>query len=109
MIIKISEPNQLLEDFITEPIYVKGYCWNRKFDGWTVIYRCEDGTLRFDYRGVSYPVTGFLPNKWMDELCSCYNNGFYINRKIEHNEKPTKCKGCDFRFCMGEVYCPRNN
>ena len=36
-----DEIEQWLLPYINRPVYVKGYCWNRKFDGWTVIYEGE--------------------------------------------------------------------
>lgn len=33
-----EEIEQWLIPYIDRPVYVKGYCWSREFDGWTVIY-----------------------------------------------------------------------
>ena len=63
-----------LENYVGKPVYVKGVCWNRSFDGWTVIYRRESGDLWFDYRGGNYPVNGFLPNEFT--IGSSKNNCF---------------------------------
>lgn len=77
MICNRSENVDLLIDYICKPVYIKGYCWNRVFDNWTVIYRREDGNLAFDYRGASYPVAGFLPSRFTMSTSSTYNNAFY--------------------------------
>ncbi len=66
-----------IEKYVALPVYIKGHCWNRTFDGWTVIYRHESGSLMFDYRGASYPVKGFLPNEFTMSCSSTYNNAFY--------------------------------
>lgn len=63
-----------LENYVGKPVYVKGVCWNRSFDGWSVIYRRESGDLWFDYRGGNYPVNGFLPNEFT--IGSSKNNCF---------------------------------
>ena len=60
---------------IDKPVYVKGYCWNKRFDGWTVLY--NDNGLMFDYRGKTYPVLGFLPSKFTMNTSPTYNNVFY--------------------------------
>ena len=77
MICNKSENIDLLTHYICKPVYIKGYCWNRVFDGWTVIYRREDGNLAFDYRGASYSVEGFLPSRFTMSTSSTYNNAFY--------------------------------
>lgn len=77
MICNKSEEIDLLINYICKPVYIKGYCWNRVFDGWTVIYRREDGNLAFDYRGASYSVKGFLPSRFTMSTSSTYNNAFY--------------------------------
>ena len=59
-----------LVSWIDKPVYVKGYCWAKEFDGWTVLYLDEKKerdwlghlNLWFDYRGKKYPVYGFLPS-----------------------------------------------
>ena len=66
-----------IEKYVGFPVYAKGYCWNRTFDGWTVIYRYEGGNLMFDYRGASYSVDGFLLSKYELPCSSKYNNAFY--------------------------------
>ena len=66
-----------IEKYVGFPVYAKGYCWNRTFDGWTVIYRYESGNLMFDYRGASYSADGFLPSKYELPCSSKYNNAFY--------------------------------
>lgn len=85
----MSKKLNKLEDilpFIDKPIYVKGYCWSRSFDGWTVIYKDKNGVLNFDYRGISYSVVGFLPNQYTSRLSSNYNNGFYENNNTEEED-----------------------
>ena len=66
-----------IEKYVALPVYIKGHCWNRTFDGWTVIYRHESGNLMFDYRGASYSVKGFLPSEFTMSCSSTYNNSFY--------------------------------
>lgn len=76
MICNRSEDISLLIPYIDKPVYIKGYCWNKSFDGWVVIYKEKDRLL-FDYRGEQYPVFGFLPSRhtmWTD---SSYNNAIY--------------------------------
>lgn len=78
-----EEVEQSLTQYINRPVYVKGYCWNKEFDGWTVIY--DDGrkpwfgerNLLFDYRGKTYPTYGFLPSRHTMTTDSSYNNAFY--------------------------------
>lgn len=77
-----DEIEQWLVPYINRPVYVKGYCWNRSFDGWTVIYEGEKNNLvgrnlLFDYRGKTYPVYGFLPSRYTMSTDSSYNNAFY--------------------------------
>ena len=77
-----DEIEQWLLPYINRPVYVKGYCWNRKFDGWTVIYEEEKSNLvgrnlLFDYRGKTYPVYGFLPSRYTISTNSSYDNAFY--------------------------------
>ena len=77
-----DEIEQWLLPYINRPVYVKGYCWNRKFDGWTVIYEGEKSNLvgrnlLFDYRGKTYPVYGFLPSRYTTSTDSSYDNAFY--------------------------------
>ena len=77
---KREEIKQWLIPYIDRPVYIKGYCWGKEFDGWTVIY--DDGRLLFDYRGKTYPVYGFLPSRFTLWTDSTYNNAFY---EPEHN------------------------
>ena len=77
-----DEIEQWLLPYINRPVYVKGYCWNRKFDGWTVIYEGEKSNLvvrnlLFDYRGKTYPVYGFLPSRYTMSTDLSYYNAFY--------------------------------
>lgn len=83
MICNRNEEIDSLIHYIGEPVYIKGYCWGRAFDGWTVIYRRYDGNLAFDYRGASYSVNGFLPNGLVTNTSSTYNNAFY-NEQINN-------------------------
>lgn len=82
MICNRSEDIDLLVPYIGKPVYVKGYCWGKSFDGWTVIYDAGASWLHsksfmFDYRGQSYPVLGFLPSKYTMRGTSSYNNAIY--------------------------------
>lgn len=78
-----EEIEQWLIPYIDRPVYVKGYCWCKEFDGWTVIY--DDGretisgrrNLLFDYRGKTYSAYGFLPSRYTMSTYSSYNNAFY--------------------------------
>lgn len=78
-----EEIEERLISYINKPVYVKGYCWGRKFDGWTVIY--DDGTetfsgkrmVKFDYSGKSYTANGFLPSRFTLGTDSSYGNAFY--------------------------------
>lgn len=77
-----EEVEQWLIPYINRPVYVRWYCWSRKFDGWTVIYddgktRFHDRNLMFDYRGESYSVYGFLPSRYTMSTSPLYNNAFY--------------------------------
>lgn len=73
-----EEIEQCLIPYINKPIYIKGYCWNKPFDGWTVIYdKFLEKELLFDYRGKTYPVSGFLPSRYTMSTDSSYNNAFY--------------------------------
>lgn len=75
MICDKKENIDFLFPYIDKPVYVKGYCWNKRFDGWAVLY--NDNGLMFDYRGKTYPVLGFLPSKFTMNTSSTYNNAFY--------------------------------
>lgn len=82
MICNRVEDIDSLISYIDKPVYVKGYCWSKSFDGWVVIYDggktwLHDRTLMFDYKGKSYPVCGFLPNRHTLRTDSSYNNAFY--------------------------------
>lgn len=77
-----DEIEQWLIPYINRPVYVKGYCWNRSFGGWTVIYEGEKSNLvginlLFDYRGKTYSVYGFLPSRYAISTDLSYNNAFY--------------------------------
>lgn len=83
MICSRNKDINLLTPYINKPVYIKGYCWSKSFDGWVVIY--DDGrkpwhgerNLLFDYRGETYTVYGFLPGIYATDLSSTYNNAFY--------------------------------
>ena len=82
MICNRSEDIDLLIPYINKPVYIKGYCWNKRFDGWVVIYEGKKmlrsvSNLCFDYRGESHPVFGFLPSRFTMCTSSTYNNAFY--------------------------------
>lgn len=83
MICNRSEELDSLIPFINCPVYIKGYCWGRTFDGWVVIYDAGGETIRggknlyFDYRGKSYPIVGFLPNRHTMWTSSTYDNAIY--------------------------------
>lgn len=74
MICNINEDIGLLVPYINKPVYIKGCCWGKKFDGWAIIHyndkeikSCKN--LLFDYRGNTYSVYGFLPSRftmWTD-------------------------------------------
>ena len=82
MICNRSEDIDSLVPYINKPVYIKGYCWNKAFDGWAVIYDdgvtwLRDKNLVFDYRGRTYSVFGFLPSKYTMWTDSSYNNAIY--------------------------------
>ena len=82
MICNRSEDRDLLIPYINKPVYIKGYCWNKSFDGWVVIYEGDESrligrNLVFDYRGKQYSVFGFLPSRFTMCTDSSYNNAFY--------------------------------
>ena len=81
MICNRSENLDLLFPYIDKPVYVKGFCWNRSFNGWTVIYNNGDG-LVFDYRGKTYSVFGFLPSRFTMWHDSKYENAIYKNSSL---------------------------
>lgn len=81
-----SEDIDLIIPYINKPVYIKGYCWGRRFNGWAVIYERNKATqssiidymnLVFDYHGSTYPVYGFLPNRYTMRIDSSYNNAIY--------------------------------
>lgn len=65
-----------LTPYIDKPVYVKGYCWGRKFDDWVVLYM-DGERMSFDYRGNTYPVWGFLPSRFTMDTDSSINNVIY--------------------------------
>lgn len=71
-----NENIDVLIPYIDKPVYVKGFCWNKSFDGWTVIYNGSTG-LMFDYRGKTYSVYGFLPSRFTMWCDSTYENAIY--------------------------------
>ena len=84
MICNRSEDRDLLLPYIDKPVYIKGYCYGRKFDGWTVLYEGKESRLIgrnicFDYKGGHYSVYGFLPSKYTMCTSSTYNNAIYKN------------------------------
>ena len=78
MICNRTENIDALIPYIDKPVYIKGFCWNRSFDGWTVIYNDGSG-LMFDYRGKTYSVCGFLPSRFTMWCDSTYENAIYKN------------------------------
>ena len=78
MICNRAENIDALIPYIDRPVYVKGFCWNRIFNGWTVIYNDGSG-LMFDYRGKTYSVCGFLPSRFTMWCDSTYENAIYKN------------------------------
>ena len=78
-----SENIDTLIPYIGKPVYVKGFCWNREFDGWVVLYDggtnwLRDVNLVFDYRGKTYSVFGFLPSRFSLQVPSSSNrNAIY--------------------------------
>lgn len=78
MICNRTENIDALIPYIDKPVYVKGFCWNRSFNGWTVIYNDGSG-LMFDYRGKKYSVCGFLPSRFTMRCDSAYENAIYKN------------------------------
>ena len=81
MICNKCENIDALFSYIDKPVYIKGFCWNRHFDGWTVIYYGE-GELKFDYVGKSYSVRGFLPSCFTSIYSPSYKNAIYKNEQI---------------------------
>ena len=90
MICNRSEDRDLLIPYIDKPVYIKGYCCGRKFDGWVVIYEIEESWLTgrnlvFDYKGKQYSVYGFLPSRHTMWTSSTYDNAFYKGEVINGN------------------------
>ena len=91
MICHRKDDINVLIPYINKPVYIRGYCWTKHFDGWTVIYERKDGAnaysnLAFDYRGRSYPAAGFLP-QFALPTSSTYNNAFIKrNRRMVEKE-----------------------
>ena len=85
MICNRSEDRDLLIPYIDKPVYIKGYCWGRKFDGWVVLYldelkerdKFDVFNIYFDYKGRTYPAYGFLPSRYTMYTDSSYNNAIY--------------------------------
>lgn len=77
MICNRKEDIDLFVQYINKPVYVKGYCWNKRFDGLVVVYEDEENRLVFDYNGKQYSVFGFLPSRFTMRTDSSYNNAFY--------------------------------
>ena len=82
MICNKSEDIGLLVPYINLPVYIKGFCWNKKFDGFAIIHY-EDKVLPssrnllFDYRGNTYSVYGFLSSRFTMSTSSTCNNAIY--------------------------------
>ena len=87
MICNRSEDIDLLIPYIDKPVYIKGFCWNKTFDGWIVIYDngvtwLRDRNLVFDYRGITYSVFGFLPSRFELQVPSSSNNNAIYKEPI---------------------------
>lgn len=76
---RFEEMDKLIP-YVDKPVYVRGYCWGKRFDGWTVIYFGEHNNLMFDYRGESYSVRWFLP-RFALPTSSTYNNAIYFEEE----------------------------
>lgn len=92
MICNRSENLNVLVPYVGKPVYIKGYCWNRSFDGWVVLYDTgpswvSDITLMFDYKGHSYSVLGFLPSRFTSQLDSAYSNAIYKNQPADKSKE----------------------
>jgi hypothetical protein len=77
-----SENVGQLAPYLNQPVYVKGYCYNKRFDGWCIIHNndkvlIDSRKLVFDYRGDTYSAYGFLPSRFTMITDSRYNNAFY--------------------------------
>lgn len=88
MICNRSENIDTLISYIDKPVYIKGYCWNKEFDGWVVLYdrgkdSWHDMNLVFDYKGSTYSVFGFLPSRFDLQVPSSSNrNAIYKNEVL---------------------------
>ena len=88
MICNRSENIDVLISYINKPVYIKGYCWNKVFDGWVVLYDkgkdfWHDTNLVFDYKGNTYSVFGFLPSRFDLQVPSSSNgNAIYKNEVL---------------------------
>ena len=77
-----SEDIGLLVPYINMPVYIKGFCWNKKFDGWAIIHYNNkelpsSRNLLFDYRGNTYSAYGFLPSRFTMSTSLTYHNAIY--------------------------------
>lgn len=85
MICNRSENIDMLIPYINKPVYIKGFCWNKEFDGWVVLYDkgkdfWHDMNLVFDYKGNTYSMFGFLPSSLTLQVPSSSNrNAIYKN------------------------------
>ena len=86
MICNRNENIDVLIPYINKPVYIKGFCWNKSFDGWVVLYLDEKEernwlgilNLYFDYKGSTYSVYGFLPSRFDLQVPSSSNrNAIY--------------------------------
>ena len=76
---------EALTPYINKPVYIKGYCWSKNFDGWVVLYLDETEerdwlghlNLYFDYKGKRYTVYGFLPSDPDDWISAYRHNAIY--------------------------------
>lgn len=82
---KSENIEESLKSWIDKPVYIKGCCWGKEFDGWTILYLDEKEernwlghlNLWFDYKGKQYSVYGFLPSKYTYWTSSDYDNAIY--------------------------------
>lgn len=87
MICNRNEDVDMLIPYIDKPVYIKGFCWNKSFDGWAVIYDggkswWHDKNLMFDYKGKTYPVFGFLPSRFDLQVPSSSNRNAIYKEEI---------------------------
>ena len=85
MICNRKEDIDKLFPYINKPVYVSGFCWNKKFDGWVVLYDSnkdswQDMNVMFDYKGHVYSAYGFLPSAYTMCTSSTYNNAIYKDK-----------------------------